>query len=294
MKREFRYGKQVREMREARAWTQEQLAEAADIETRTVQRVEKDLTKSPETLQAIAGAFDVDLDRLRGTRLIAESRLLAARFVNSHEQFIRVQERYESHASSRGIMAPLTKEGKKQVNDLLDEMFADRELIEPDERELWKSYVELTEGPFASFLDFDLAMFVMDEHRERFSPKDGPGNPGVYDWRIQHFLVVPRHGCFRAAPSEPLHRFDRDCPAAGELVYKAVKPNIGLYVFTNVFVALLETTNWCDVCFPKHSDGSRLTIEYLEQVTGLRRDQWADLAETDTNEDLLQGLQGLS
>jgi len=44
MKKEFRYGKKIKEMREARAWTQEQLAEAADIETRTVQRVEKGLT----------------------------------------------------------------------------------------------------------------------------------------------------------------------------------------------------------------------------------------------------------
>src|SRR6266849_4099890 len=147
MKKEFRYGKKIKEMREARAWTQEQLAEAADIETRTVQRVEKDLTKNPETLQAIAGAFNVDLGSLRTTWLIPESWLEQAHFVDSHERFISVEEKYRRHAYTRAILAPLNKAGRKRVDDLLDQIFADRELIEPDERELWKCYVGQTEEP---------------------------------------------------------------------------------------------------------------------------------------------------
>jgi transcriptional regulator with XRE-family HTH domain len=93
MKKEFRYGKKIKEMREARAWTQEQLAEAADIETRTVQRVERGLTKSPETLQAIAGAFNVDIESLRSTWLIPKSRLTRTHFVDSYERFVGVEEK---------------------------------------------------------------------------------------------------------------------------------------------------------------------------------------------------------
>lgn len=49
----------VRALRRARAWSQEQLAAAADLSLRTVQRVEQGEACAPETLQALAGALDV-------------------------------------------------------------------------------------------------------------------------------------------------------------------------------------------------------------------------------------------
>ena len=49
----------VKALREERAWTQQQLAEVADLDVRTVQRVEAGRPPSPETLQALAAAFDV-------------------------------------------------------------------------------------------------------------------------------------------------------------------------------------------------------------------------------------------
>jgi transcriptional regulator with XRE-family HTH domain len=293
MRKEFRYGKKIKEMREARAWTQEQLAEAADIETRTVQRVEKGLTKSPETLQAIAGAFNVDIESLRSTWLIPESRLVQAHFVDSHERFIGVEEKYRRHAYTRAILAPLSKEGRKQVDDLLDQIFADREYIEPDEREMWKLYIEQTEDPLASLFDLKLAMFILDERRDLIFPKNGflkPEKPYIDDWRVQYFLVIPRHGCFRASPSAPLHRFNENCTAASEAVFQAATHEDGIHIFTNVLAAVLETVNWCDVCFPAHSDGSRLDFNYLEQVIGLRRDQWHTLFEETTGEEFLEGL----
>lgn len=294
MKREFRYAKKIKEMREAHTWTQEHLAEAAQIETRTVQRVEKGLTPRPETLQAIAGAFNVDIESLRSTWLVPESRLVQAHFVDSHERFITVEEKYRRHAYSRALLAPLTKEGRKRVDGLLDQIFADRELIEPDERELWKCYVEQTEEPLASLFDLKLAMFVLDERRDLILPKNGflkPEKPYIDDWRVQYFLVVPRHGCFRTSPSAPLHRFNENCAAAGEAVFRAATHgDAGIHIFTNVLVAVLETVNWCDVCFPVHSDGSRLDFNYLEQVIGLRRDQWHSLFEETTGEEFLQGL----
>jgi transcriptional regulator with XRE-family HTH domain len=294
MKKEFRYGKKIKEMREARAWTQEQLAEAADIETRTVQRVEKGLTRNPETLLAIAGAFNVDLERLRSTWLIPESRLVGTYFVDSHKDFVSVEESRCWHAYSRAIAAPFTEEGQKQVDDLLDWIFQDRELIEPDERELWKDYVEQIEEPLASLFAMKLAIFIVGEQRDLILRNDGflkPEKPYIDDWRVQYFLVVPRHGCFRTNPSAPLHRFDVDCKAAGRAVFDSLtRENVGLQIFANALTAILENPDWCDVCFPVHSDGSRLSLEYLEQITGLKRSQWYDLLEESTDQHFLQGL----
>jgi transcriptional regulator with XRE-family HTH domain len=55
----------IRTLRETRSWTQEQLAEAAQLNPRTVQRAEAAQGASAETLLAIAGALDVDVELLR-------------------------------------------------------------------------------------------------------------------------------------------------------------------------------------------------------------------------------------
>jgi transcriptional regulator with XRE-family HTH domain len=55
----------IRTLREAKPWTQAQLAEAADIAERTIQRAEEGRGLSAETLQAVAGALDVSVDHLR-------------------------------------------------------------------------------------------------------------------------------------------------------------------------------------------------------------------------------------
>lgn len=53
----------IRALREKKAWTQEQLAAAARIAVRTVQRAEAGVM-SAETRSAIAGALDVDVEAL--------------------------------------------------------------------------------------------------------------------------------------------------------------------------------------------------------------------------------------
>ncbi len=58
-------GKNVRRMREERHWTQQHLADAADIQLRTVQRVEKGEGANAETLQALAAVFDTSIDQLQ-------------------------------------------------------------------------------------------------------------------------------------------------------------------------------------------------------------------------------------
>ena len=53
--------KTVKRMRAERAWSQEQLAEIADVSLRTIQRVESDGSASRETRMALAAAFDIDI-----------------------------------------------------------------------------------------------------------------------------------------------------------------------------------------------------------------------------------------
>jgi transcriptional regulator with XRE-family HTH domain len=55
----------IKNLREAKPWTQEQLAQAASLATRTVQRAEEGHGISAETLLAIAGALDVSVELLR-------------------------------------------------------------------------------------------------------------------------------------------------------------------------------------------------------------------------------------
>ncbi|ARJ66389.1 hypothetical protein WV31_12300 [Magnetospirillum sp. ME-1] len=56
----------IRELRLQRAWSQEQLAEIAGISARTVQRLEQGQVAALETLKALAAAFNMPIDRLRG------------------------------------------------------------------------------------------------------------------------------------------------------------------------------------------------------------------------------------
>ncbi|MFV8258254.1 helix-turn-helix domain-containing protein [Bdellovibrio bacteriovorus] len=56
--------KLVKRQRAERAWPQRQLAEAAKVNLRTIQRLERDGSASFETLLAVAGAFDIDVKDL--------------------------------------------------------------------------------------------------------------------------------------------------------------------------------------------------------------------------------------
>jgi len=58
----------VRDLRQARSWAQAQLAEVAGVSLRTIQRLERDGHCSPETLLAIAAAFEIDVRELTAVR----------------------------------------------------------------------------------------------------------------------------------------------------------------------------------------------------------------------------------
>lgn len=57
-------GEHIRQLRKQRAWSQEQVAGAADLSLRTIQRVENGFVCSPDTLQALAAAFEIDAGTL--------------------------------------------------------------------------------------------------------------------------------------------------------------------------------------------------------------------------------------
>lgn len=50
----------LRQLREARAWSQEQLAEISGLSTRTIQRLETNGSASVESRKALAAAFGID------------------------------------------------------------------------------------------------------------------------------------------------------------------------------------------------------------------------------------------
>jgi transcriptional regulator with XRE-family HTH domain len=58
------YGVKVKDLRTRRAWPQEQLAAAAGINVRTIQRIEHGGHAAFETLMALANAFEVDVSEL--------------------------------------------------------------------------------------------------------------------------------------------------------------------------------------------------------------------------------------
>jgi transcriptional regulator with XRE-family HTH domain len=57
--------KNLKNLREARGWTQEHLAAIADVRVRTVQRAESGHPLAAESLQALAAAFSVGVEDLR-------------------------------------------------------------------------------------------------------------------------------------------------------------------------------------------------------------------------------------
>ena len=54
----------IKQLRDRRGWTQEQLAECCGLNVRTIQRVESGNKASLETLQSLASVFEVDVSTL--------------------------------------------------------------------------------------------------------------------------------------------------------------------------------------------------------------------------------------
>jgi transcriptional regulator with XRE-family HTH domain len=299
MRKEVSFGSKIRELRERRAWTQEHLAEVAGIESvRTVQRVENNETQKAETLQAIAAAFDVGVQDLRTERAIPEYRMIGTWLVSSYRQFVNVEEAHNWQMSCRSVLGPLENEEHRSVNDILKRVFSDRECISRLDPELWDCYLEQVQEPLESLFGLGMVLFILGERRDLMLPTLGDLRPlrdHIPDWTVQHLMVVPKHGCFRLGPGGELHRFNESCEAASDALFRAVKQKIGAEVYENALWAAMDprvgnTVRWCDICFPLVSGGSRITFEYIEQVTGLSRYQLHALCDAITGLPFIDGL----
>ena len=58
----------VQKLRLQRGWSQEQLAELSGLSVRTVQRIERGLPASNETLKSLASVFEIDFSTLQATQ----------------------------------------------------------------------------------------------------------------------------------------------------------------------------------------------------------------------------------
>ena len=75
MAKSIQRAKFVKKERVERAWTQSQLATIADVNLRTIQRLEKDGAASFETLRGVALAFEIDVKELNpGSTTIIKSK----------------------------------------------------------------------------------------------------------------------------------------------------------------------------------------------------------------------------
>jgi transcriptional regulator with XRE-family HTH domain len=55
----------IQKLRLQRGWSQERLAEVSGVSVRTIQRLERGLPGSLESLQALAAVFEIDFNRLK-------------------------------------------------------------------------------------------------------------------------------------------------------------------------------------------------------------------------------------
>src|SRR5690349_13254575 len=62
----------VRSERVKRAWSQEQLAAAAGLSLRTIQRIEKTGIAAAESVQALSAAFDLKIEELAAQPIISK------------------------------------------------------------------------------------------------------------------------------------------------------------------------------------------------------------------------------
>ena len=58
----------VQKLRLQRGWSQEQLAELSGFSVRTIQRIERGLPASKETLKSLASVFEIDFSTLQATQ----------------------------------------------------------------------------------------------------------------------------------------------------------------------------------------------------------------------------------
>jgi transcriptional regulator with XRE-family HTH domain len=65
----------IKQLRNARGWTQQHLADASDVNLRTIQRVEREGSASNETVHALCAVFEIRRNQLSIIPQVDESQL---------------------------------------------------------------------------------------------------------------------------------------------------------------------------------------------------------------------------
>lgn len=273
MKTEIRYGKRIKELREAKGWTQEQLEGLSGITVRTIQRVEGDQTKAPETLAAIGSAFDLTVGELGQRYRVTESRPPTAILIETAADFgVAMQRAHHDYVFQR--LTTTTDE----VEDLINFITEDLPYIRPNEGGIFESFIRSLREPIEALHALGFGIFAIQETRDRilrFTPNSKPTE--FENWTHCKFIIIPRYGCFRPGgpkSGEKLHRFNAGCKAAVDELLTLFREEGEVGVFANGLHALVPQPNaapvddWCDTCFPLQPDGSRLTFAYMATVLG--------------------------
>lgn len=273
MKTEIRYGKRVKEERLKRGWTQDHLAEVADLTARTVARIEKDEVQGLESLMAIAAAFETELPKLAQVFRIAEAKPLRSLTIRRAEDLSVAFNRARHSGLYRTLLPPVRDDLRDRAEENLEAIFCDLQYLSPDEHELMRSWVGSVEEPLRELYGMGMEIFSIQDCREGFI-----GEPGhkklMENWTTGFYLLVLEHSCFLA--KNIIHRFYDRCETAVSFLYEWLRQEqdgtrVDLYLFGNELmvspIAGAER-NYCKLCFPNGPTGEGLTEEYLARVSG--------------------------
>jgi len=157
-------GAKLKELRESRAWSQEQLAAIANLSVRTIQRIENSEPASFETLKSLAAAFDLnvaDFTAPEKDKPTAEGRGKFLLRVTSGTELFGFT--YGAHAADFGNDEPQNEaeiellgrffDGLKNWGDILDDIYPSQRIRLEDE---YRSLIEeLDEMGFWVFAGID-------------------------------------------------------------------------------------------------------------------------------------------
>lgn len=282
MKTEIRYGKRVKEERLKRGWTQEHLAEVADVTGRTVARIEKDEVQGLESLMAIAAAFEIEMGKLAQIFRIAETKPLRSLTIRRAEDLQVAFNRAYHSGLYRPMLLPMRADLQERAEELLEIIFSDLQYLSPDEPEIMRSWVQSVKEPLEELHGMGMEIFSIQDRREGFVGE--PGNKTLLeDWTTGYYLLVLEHGCFSA--KNCVHRFNEQCGTAINSLHEWLRQEqdgtkVDLYLFPNeLMVSPIKSVeqSYCALCFPNGPTGEYMTEEYLQRITGLSAEQIRNL-----------------
>lgn len=278
MKTEIRYGTRIKEERLKRGWTQEHLAEVADVTVRTVARIEKGGVQGLESLMAIAAAFEMELGKLGQVFRIAEAKPLRSLTIRRPEDLQVALNRAYHSGLYRPMLLPMRTDLQERAEELLEAIFSDLQYLSPDEPEIVRSWVQSVKEPVEELHGMGMEIFSIQDCREGFI-----GEPGkktlMENWTTGYYLLVLEHGCFSA--KNHVHRFNEQCETAVNALHEWLRQEqdgtkVDLYLFPNeLMVTPVKTVeqSYCALCFPKGPTGEGMTEEYLRRITGLSSEE---------------------